>query len=107
MTSRLPAHLEVSGLLRRVSAAGGFAAVLNKGEREAGTILIICAENGTKRRLFERMPTADGTRKWSVSKVENTANAANFDEYARRRSEQDPDLWVIELDIVNGERFID
>ncbi len=107
MTPRLPAHLEVSGLLRQVSAAGGFAAVLNKGEREAGTILVICAENGTNRRLFERMPTADGTRKWSVSKVESTENAANFDEYARRRSEQDPDLWVIELDIVNGERFID
>ena len=106
MTLRLPAHLEVSGLLRQVAAAGGFAAVLHKGEREAGTIVVICAENGTKRRLFERMPGADGTRSWSVSMAEDTENAAKFDDYTRRRAAQDPDLWIIELDIPNGERFI-
>ena len=106
MTSRLPAHLEVSGLLRQVSAAGGFAAVLHKGEREAGTIVVICAENGTNRRLFERMPGADGTRSWAVSMSEDTENSVKFDEYTRRRSAQDPDLWIIELDIANGERFI-
>ena len=106
MTLRLPAHLEVSGLLRQVAAAGGFAAVLHKGEREAGTIVVICAENGTNRRLFERMPGADGTRSWSVSMAEDTENAAKFDDYTRRRGAQDPDLWIIELDIPNGERFI-
>ena len=106
MTTRLPAHLEVSGLLRQVAAAGGFAAVLHKGEREAGTIVVICAENGTKRRLFERMPEVDGTRLWSVSLIEDPENPKVFDDYTRRRSVQDPDLWIIELDIPNGERFI-
>ena len=38
LDARLPAHLEVSGLLRAVEGAGGFAMVLHKGEREAGTI---------------------------------------------------------------------
>lgn len=42
--TRLPAHLEVAGLIRAVQAAGGFATVLNKGEREAGTILIVLTE---------------------------------------------------------------
>ena len=106
MTLRLPAHLEVSGLLRLVAAAGGFAAVLHKGEREAGTIAVICAENGTNRRFFERMPGADGTRSWLVSMVEDTENKDKFDDYTRRRGTQDPDLWIIELDIPNGERFI-
>ena len=76
MSLRLPAHLEVSGLLRQVAAAGGFAAVLHKGEREAGTIVVICAENGTNRRLLERMPGADGIRSWSVSLAEDTENPA-------------------------------
>ncbi|MBN8501871.1 MAG: DUF1491 family protein [Sphingomonadales bacterium] len=40
MTTRIPAHLEVSGLIRSVEAAGGFATVLYRGERESGTILI-------------------------------------------------------------------
>jgi hypothetical protein len=106
MTPRLPAHLEVSGLLRQVAAAGGFAAVLHKGEREAGTIIIVCAENGSNRRVYERMPSVNGDRQWTLSQSEAIDNKEIFDNYLARRQEQDPDLWIIELDIVNGERFI-
>ena len=106
MDERLPAHLEVSGLIRAVEAAGGFATVLAKGERDAGTLLIICCENDTNVRLYERMPQFDGTRKWTLSKVQDTENPRDFTEYWQRRRRQDGDLWVVELDIANGERFI-
>ena len=106
MDERLPAHLEVSGLIRAVEAAGGFATVLAKGERDAGTLLIICCENDTNVRLYERMPQVDGTRKWVLSKVQDTENPLDFFEYWQRRRRQDSDLWVVELDIANGERFI-
>lgn len=106
MDTRLPAHLEVAGLLRAVQNAGGFAAVLKKGERDAGTILVVCAENGAKRRLFERMPRADGSREWIEIRREHAENIYDFDEYLGRRGGQDPELWIIELDIANGERFI-
>jgi len=106
VTARLPARLEVSALLRAVSAAGGFAAVVNKGEPEAGTLLVICAENGANRRLFERMPSIDEDRGWTLSIVEDAENKQLFDDYLARRKDQDPDLWIIELDIPNGERFI-
>ena len=106
MTARLPAHLEVSGLLRQVAAAGGFAAVLHKGEREAGTIVVVCAENGASRRVFERMPSADGKRDWALSNSETVENKQFIDDYLMRRQTQDRDLWIIELDIANGERFI-
>ena len=42
MQTRLPAHLEVAGLIRAVEAAGGFATVIAKGERDAGTLLVVC-----------------------------------------------------------------
>ena len=106
MDSRLPAHLEVSGLLRAVEAAGGFAMVLHKGEREAGTIVVACAGNGANRRIFERMPSPDGDRIWTLVQAENIENKHNIDEYLTRRELQDPDLWIIELDIPDGERFI-
>ena len=106
MESRLPAHLEVSGLLRQVAAAGGFAAVLHKGEREAGTIVVVCAESGANRRVFERMPSVNGDRNWALSQSEDIENKEFIDDYLARRQAQDPDLWIIELDIVNGERFI-
>lgn len=106
MEPRLPAHVEVSGLIRAVGAAGGFATVLAKGEKDAGTLLVICCQRGTPATAWERMPQADGTRKWSVSRTQDPENPADFDQWCRRRHDQDPDLWLVELDVANAERFI-
>lgn len=106
MDERLPTHLEVSGLIRAVEAGGGFGTVIEKGERDAGTILVICCENGTNARLYERMPQLDGSRKWTLVKTQDVENKQEFSDYYERRKRQDADLWVIELDVANGERFI-
>lgn len=106
MEPRLPAHIEVGGLIRRANAAGGFASVLQKGERDAGTILLVLTERGGNARVFERMPGLDGARSWQRSKVENPENKQEFYEWLDRRGAQDPDLWIVELDIADGERFI-
>lgn len=106
MDERLPAHLEAAALIRRTQAAGGFATVLQKGEREAGTILLVLCENDTNARTYERMPVPDGTRNWVCSKVQNPENKPEFSHYIARRGEQDRDLWIIELDIAQGERLI-
>lgn len=107
MSARLPAHLEVAALLRAVEAAGGFATVIAKGERDAGTILVTCCENGKNCRAYERMPRPDGTRGWTLAKAENAENPPEFVDYLDRRRGQDGDLWIVELDIPNAERFID
>jgi hypothetical protein len=65
---RLPAHLEVSGLIRAVEAAGGFATVIAKGERDAGTLLVVCCERGAAAAAYERMPQPDGSRAWSLAR---------------------------------------
>lgn len=104
---RLPAHIEVTGLLRAVEAEGGFATVLAKGERDAGTLLVTCCENGKNCRAYERMPRPDGTRGWTLAKAENPDDPAEFADYLDRRKRQDSDLWIVELDIPGGERFID
>ena len=106
MDDRLPTHLEISGLIRAVEAAGGFATVLAKGERDAGTILVICCENGANSRLYERMPQLDGSRVWTLTKADDVEKPGEFPEYWQRRKRQDRDLWVLELDIAHPERFI-
>jgi len=106
MDDRLPAHLEIAGLIRAVQSEGGFATVLNKGERDAGTLMIICCENGTKLRAYERMPQLDGSRGWVLSKEQDVENPYEFTEFCERRKRQDSDLWILELDIANAERFI-
>src|SRR5262245_49168836 len=63
---RIPAHLEVAGLIRAVEAAGGFGTVIARGERDAGTLLVVCCESGANAAAFERMPQSDGTRAWTL-----------------------------------------
>lgn len=106
MAARLPAHLEVAGLIRRTQSEGGFATVLQKGEREAGTILVVLCHNGTTARAYERMPQPDGSRKWHCSKNQDPESKEEFNHYIARRAEQDRDLWIIELDVAQGERLI-
>lgn len=107
MDDRIPAHLEVTGLIRAVDAAGGFATVISKGERDAGTLMVLCCDRATPARAYERMPQLDGSRKWVLSKAQDAEKPFEFTEWYTRRGKQDDDLWIVELDIVNAERFID
>lgn len=104
--TRLPAHLEVSGLIRLVESQGGTAMVLAKGERDAGTILIVTMCRGEDVRLFERMPQMDGTRPFLATKSQDPEKPEEFSEYLDRRR-QDPDIWIVEVDIANAERFVE
>jgi hypothetical protein len=104
--ARLPAHLEVAALIRRTQAEGGFATVLHKGERDAGTIMIVLCENGTNSRIYERMPQPDGSRIWQLTRVQDPINTGEIGDYLARRAVQDRDMWIIELDSAQGQRLI-
>lgn len=106
MDQRLPANLEVSALLRQVQAEGGFATVLHKGEADSGTILVVTVERSGISEIYERMPALDGSRKWHPVLTQAIENKEVSQNYLDRRVIQDPDIWIIELDIANAERFI-
>ena len=80
--------------------------MLHKGEPEGGTILVLLTDRGQNPRVYERMPSLDGDRKWTLSKSQDPDNKREIDEYLERRGAQDRDLWIIELDIADGERLI-
>ena len=100
MSDRLPTALLVSALLRRVNDSGGFGAVLAKGDAQAGGILVILAPRGSPPRVVERGLGPDGT----TALIESQAGDGVAD-YWRRRRRYDPDVWVVELDSPQAERF--
>jgi hypothetical protein len=100
MTGRLPTHLLVGALLRRVSEAGGIAMVRAKGEPQGGAILLLIEDRHGPTRVLERRIDFDG-----VATLAESVPADGAETYWRRRREDDPDLWVIELDIAEAERF--
>ncbi len=92
----------VSALIRRVGAEGGSAAVLAKGDATAGAILLICMEKGVVQSVRERLLDRKGAYVWTaVGPAERDAKSA----YLERRRAHDPDMWLVELDIANAERF--
>lgn len=105
MTPRMPAHLEVGAMLRLAQAHGGNAMVLAKGERDAGTILMVIQRRGEDAELFERMPGLDGSRVFVRTRVQEPENRQDFTDYLDRRRKQDPDLWIVEIDVDNPEAF--
>jgi len=105
-SARLPAALEVSGMVRRTQAMGGFACVLHKGEADSGTILVVALDRENLGTLYERLPDPAGPRRWVAVRQQDRAARASFDDYLVRRKEQDRDLWIIELTIADVERSI-
>lgn len=104
--TRLPARLEVSGMIRATEAHGGFGTVLHKGEPDAGTILVVIEDKQGLGVLYERMPQLDGRRKWTQIKVQDPDNKGEFQDYLDRRKRQDSDVWIVELIVAEGERLI-
>jgi hypothetical protein len=102
VTPRLTSAMLVSALIRRVGTEGGNAAVLAKGDATAGSILLICLEKGIFKSVQERVLDVSGGYSWvSVGPSEADLLSA----YTDRRRARDSDLWLVELDIANAERF--
>lgn len=81
--------------------------MLARGERDAGTLLLSLRDRQGRSTVYERMPQADGTRLWSIARTQDEADPAAFDAYLDRRKSQDPDVWIVELDVRDPERFIE
>jgi len=105
--SRLPAGIEVSGLMRRAEADGGHAMVIHKGDERRGAVMLLVARRGVHVACLERTLDFQGQYSWKT--IGPVANAAAHDvaEWARKRLRMDSDEWQIELDIPSAERFVD
>jgi hypothetical protein len=104
--ARLTSTMLASGLLRRASQIGGFAAILAKGDPTSGALLVQIMEKGEFSGLYERLLGPTGAYHWTQTGPQNTEDKGILVEYLDRRRKRDPDLWIIELDVPDAERFV-
>ncbi len=104
--ARLNSAVLTSALSRRAEQLGGFAAVLAKGDPTSGHVLIQLLEKGRISGLFERLLTASGAYAWARTGPQDIEKRDVFEDYLARRRLRDPDLWIIELDVPDVERFV-
>ena len=95
----------VAALIRRAEMAGAFAVVVRKGDARAGAVLVKAVNRRAgEARLYAEAFRGDGERVWMEpqgSRVE-----ADLDAYIERASRIDPDLWVVEVEDLEGRTFL-
>ena len=104
---RLSAALEAAAILRKVSSEGDFGAILKRGDAERGSLLLIVQTRGEFFTCLQRtFDFASSTYAWSRVGPTRSASSADIAAFLGQQARFDPDLWQIELDIAQPERFI-
>lgn len=103
MAPRLTAGMLVSALIRRAEELGGNGMVLARGDATAGAILVQLAERGVTGDLLERRLDERGDYRWSPTGPDD---ADQRGDYIARRRRNDPDLWVVELDVADAMKLV-
>ena len=106
MDDRLPAHIEAGALLRQAEAQGGFATILKRGDPDRGALILLIADRGKHSACLERALGTSGKYGWQRVGPPAGAEAEMLADWSQKRVRFDEDLWLIELDVPDPERFI-
>lgn len=104
--SDLKARFWVDALRWRAEGAGASVYVVRKGDPDAGAVLVKVLLPGRLARLFTPVRDFNGDRVWAQPLGAAPVPESDIDAYALRRADQDPDIWVVEIDDVQGRHFL-
>jgi len=79
---------------------------MKKGDPERGSLLLFVSSRGVHIAAFERVLNVDGSYRWQRAGPAESASSAEIADFLARRARFDDDLWAVELDIADAERFI-
>jgi hypothetical protein len=79
---------------------------MRRGDPDRGSLLILVGSRGRHVACLERVLSADGSYAWQTVGPGDSASSGDIADFLVRRARFDDDLWAIELDIAEPERFI-
>ena len=98
--ARVKAGIWVSAALRLAFAEGRGGAVLRRGDEDAGGILaVLRGREGFC--VLSQVSGADGERAWLRATGVDPVDQETADAYVARQVGRDPDVWVVEFDVVD------
>ncbi len=100
----LSADFWVSALLRRVEQAGSFAYIARKGDARYGSVLVKVMNQRTRDVYVLREASKGEETVWM--KPVDSLTEVDLDAYIARQTRYDPDLWVVEIEDVEGRHFL-
>lgn len=95
----------VAALIRRAELGGAFATVARRGDARAGSVLVkIYNPRSREAALYAGAWGKDGERMW-MRPVDSRIEG-ELDAYVTRTAGYDPDIWVVEIEDVDGRHFL-
>ena len=79
---------------------------MRRGDKERGSLLLFVSSRGAHVATLERILNLDGTYAWQLIGSHESTGSAEIADFLARRTRFDEDLWAVELDIADPERFI-
>ena len=79
---------------------------MRRGDAQRGSILLFISNRGGHVASLERVLDLNGAYRWERVGPAESAGSAEIADFLARRARFDEDLWAIELDIAEPERFI-
>ena len=101
--ARLKTEIRVAALLRRAQSAGAFAAVLRRGDPDAGALWITLRQGAELHRYVEQMSMSGG-REWFR---DGPFSEDDLSLRINKAVDRDPDLWIVEVEDAQGRAFLD
>lgn len=98
---RIKAGLWVKMALRLGQAEGRFAAVLKRGDEDAGGVLaVLRGRRGLS--VLSQIRTLEGEAAWLRATGPDPVEQEAVDAYVARQVRFDPDLWVLEFEVADN-----
>lgn len=94
--------MHVTSVLRQAAIDGGAAYVLHRGDPERGMMLVkLHGQRDRSCRLELQQRDLDGQLQWVPALPDRDAGPAKIDGYINRARARDPDLWVVEIEVLD------
>jgi len=104
--SDLRARFWVDALRWRAEGAGASVYVEKKGDPDSGSVLLKVLLPDRLAQLYAPMRNFQGERVWMQPLGDDPVPESDAGAYVTRRLDDDPDLWLVEIDDVHGRHFL-
>ena len=102
----LKTHIWLDALRWRVEAAGASIFVVKRGDSDFGTLLLKVSRLDGTAQLLSPTTSVDGEKEWIFPLGPDWFDESRVDQYMMGRREDDPDLWLIEIEDREGRHFL-
>ncbi|MEM6812301.1 MAG: DUF1491 family protein [Pseudomonadota bacterium] len=95
---RTPTHLWVEAKIKELNSKNIPAYILQRGEKMDGLIFLKISNCINKAVIVTQERNLDGDLEWIKTHADESIDEKQADEYLKRSSQRDPDIWIIEIE---------